>query len=261
MSRMFLFFVFAFVIFVTFPAIVSMADLAEDLVAHWAFEGDATDSSGNGNDGTILGNPAWVDGPKGFGQALSFDGVDDHITLGTGPAMNGPTDFTLALWVKSDSGGEHTFIQQRMAGATGYVGQYILSMGTAHNSPLAPGQVYFMVYNGDFQWEIKSSKTINDGDWHFVAGVRSGETGTLYIDGEPDGTETTPIRDLNNTIEVAIGRDIRDGGQYHKGVLDEIVIYERALFLNELKQLSEKGPRAAVEPAAKLVTVWGALKQ
>jgi hypothetical protein len=233
----------------------------DGLVAYWAFNGDATDGSGNGNDGTLVGDPVWAEGPSGFGQALSFDGVDDHVTLGTGASLSGPTDSTVALWVKTSSSGENTLIQQRMGGDTGYIGQYILSVGTAHNSPIDPGQVYFMIYNAGFQWEIKSVETINDGAWHYVAGVRSGETGTIYIDGTADSTATGTIQDLGGDIEVAIGRDIRDGGQYLEGELDEVVIYSRALTVDELIQLAAAGPVAAVEPTAKLATAWGALKQ
>jgi hypothetical protein len=46
------------------------------LVGEWHFDGDAKDSSGNGNDGTIYG-ATFVEGK--FGKALSFDGVDDYV--------------------------------------------------------------------------------------------------------------------------------------------------------------------------------------
>ncbi|MFC1713038.1 LamG domain-containing protein [Candidatus Poribacteria bacterium] len=250
-----------FVVLVTFPVSVSMSALTDGLVAYWAMDGDLADGSGNGNDGTPVGDPIWADGPIGFGQSLSFDGVDDHVTLGAGPSLSGPTDFTVGLWVKTDSSGENTLVQQRMGGGTGYLGQYILSVGTAHNAPIDPGQVYFMIYNNGFQWEIMSTQTINDGAWHYVAGVRSGEIGTIYIDGRADATATGPIQDLGGDIEVAIGRDIRDGGQYLEGQLDEVVIYNRALTENELAQLASSGPVATVEPTNKLATAWGALKQ
>ncbi len=46
------------------------------LVGEWHFDGDAKDSSGNGNDGTVYG-ATFVDGK--FGKALSFDGMDDYV--------------------------------------------------------------------------------------------------------------------------------------------------------------------------------------
>jgi hypothetical protein len=49
----------------------------------WLFDegkGDiAKDKSGMGNDGTITGNPKWVDGK--FGKALSFNGAES-VSMG-----------------------------------------------------------------------------------------------------------------------------------------------------------------------------------
>ena len=67
-----------------FVLVVSMAGNASaDLVAHWRFdEGSGTvaiDSSGNGNDGTLKGDPQWVAGM--YGAALEFDS-DDYVDCG-----------------------------------------------------------------------------------------------------------------------------------------------------------------------------------
>lgn len=37
------------------------------------------DTSGQGNDGTLYGNTAWVDGK--VGKALSFDGSGDYVEV------------------------------------------------------------------------------------------------------------------------------------------------------------------------------------
>ena len=47
------------------------ADFIDGLVAHYPFEGDVNDASGNGNDGTEHGDLECVEGV--IGQALSFD--------------------------------------------------------------------------------------------------------------------------------------------------------------------------------------------
>ena len=51
------------------------------IVGIWTFDegsGDvAGDSSGNGNDGTVNGDPQWIDGQ--FGSALEFNGDDSVI--------------------------------------------------------------------------------------------------------------------------------------------------------------------------------------
>jgi hypothetical protein len=67
---------------------------SDGLVAQYAFENDATDSSGNGLDGTIIGDAVFADGIEGM--ALDFDGVDDVVELGQFD-VNG--QITLAAWI------------------------------------------------------------------------------------------------------------------------------------------------------------------
>ena len=49
--------------------------VTDGLVAYWAFDENdgevASDSSGNGHDGTLVGDPQWVEGQ--MGSALHFD--------------------------------------------------------------------------------------------------------------------------------------------------------------------------------------------
>ena len=83
--------------------IVALRDLNDDmvnlkagLVAHYPYSGDASDHSGNGNDGKVTG--ATLDQDR-FGMSDSsyaFDGKDDHVFA---DIENWTGDYTLALWV------------------------------------------------------------------------------------------------------------------------------------------------------------------
>ena len=54
-----------------------------DLVGHWKLDDGsgtvAADSSGNGHNGTLQGNPQWIEGL--FGMALEFDGSPDRVDV------------------------------------------------------------------------------------------------------------------------------------------------------------------------------------
>ena len=67
-------------------------------------EGSGTtlaDASGSGHTGTLVNGPAWVAGQATYGQALSFDGVDDAVSVANPGTYNfGTADFTLETWVK-----------------------------------------------------------------------------------------------------------------------------------------------------------------
>jgi hypothetical protein len=63
------------------------------MLAHYDFEGDATDKSGNGYDGTLVGDAAIVDG------VLQLDGDGDCVNLGADNAFNFPGSFSISAWV------------------------------------------------------------------------------------------------------------------------------------------------------------------
>jgi len=56
----------------------------------------AKDTSGNGNDGEIIGKANWVNGK--FGKALELDGTSTGLKVAPGLALK---NFTAVLWVNS----------------------------------------------------------------------------------------------------------------------------------------------------------------
>ena len=83
-----------------------------ELVGYWRLdEGSGTiayDSSGNGNDGTIIGDPQWVAGKNG--QALDFDGTEDYIDVGLGAGDYFATlnsGLSVAAWINRASTGTY----------------------------------------------------------------------------------------------------------------------------------------------------------
>ncbi|NNC87940.1 MAG: cadherin-like domain-containing protein [Akkermansiaceae bacterium] len=192
------------------------------LVAHWKLdEGSGTttaDCSINNNPGTLNG-PAWS--PGFSGNALTFDGVDDSVTFGNGPSLGGKTDFTVAAWIKTTATSEQVILQQRNGG---FNGQWQFRVA-------ANGTVNFYVYgNLAEQFNFNTTTTVNDGEWHYVVAVRDGENGFIYIDGNPvpAATASGTVRDLNASIAIGMGRDIRDNNRPFNGMIDEAKIYRVA---------------------------------
>lgn len=181
------------------------------------------DATGNGNAGNVAG-ATWTTGRQGGG--LEFDGVDDQITFGNGPSLEGKTDFTVTAWIRSTASG--VVIQQRNGG---FDGEYQLKVN-------GDGTVHFFLYgNSAFQFDITSTNTVNDGQWHHLAAVRDGVNGHLYIDGVESASGSGPIRDLRSSIGVGVGADIRDNNNHFRGTIDDIRIYDVALRPGEIQQL------------------------
>jgi hypothetical protein len=190
------------------------------------------DQSGNNFNGTIFG-ATWTQGK--YGNALSFDGVDDYVDFGTNPSLNGTIDFSVALWLKSTFTGGAYIIAQR---APGYQGQWMVNLGGNHNNTdLRPGRIHFMVYNAGFQWEIWSDTAVNDGQWHNIVAVRQGGNGYIYIDGNLEAQASGNVKALSSSLKIAIGRDLREMDQPLQGIVDEVFLFTRALTSAEILDL------------------------
>ena len=78
--------------------------MAQDPVAYYPFNGDATDESGNGNDGNVR-DGAFLTADR-FGNsnsAYSFDGVDGNIELGNDPLLKPDFPATISIWINPGS--------------------------------------------------------------------------------------------------------------------------------------------------------------
>jgi hypothetical protein len=142
--------------------------IAQDpsLVGWWKMdEGSgtiATDSSGNGNDGVISGDPEWVTG--WFGGALKFDGIDDGVNCGNDAIFDITDEITLAAWVNANDVGSGQDNPWLGKGDTSYM---IKNFRTGFD-------VEFFIYDGGW---FSAHYIVDDsfnGEWHHVAGTYDG---------------------------------------------------------------------------------------
>ena len=98
-------------VFILFMAglFTTISDAAIDMdtiIGLWGFDdggGDtARDSSENGNDGTLMSNPKWVEGK--FGDALEFDG-NSYLDMGNAESLQFDGSVTIVFWAKPENVG------------------------------------------------------------------------------------------------------------------------------------------------------------
>ena len=103
-----MFYLLLFVFLVTLVFADTTLALDPSLVGWWKLdEGSglvASDSSGNGNNGTIGGSPLWVAAGKLDG-AIEFNGTDCYINVGNGPSLQIRDEITIAFWIKTPGSG------------------------------------------------------------------------------------------------------------------------------------------------------------
>jgi hypothetical protein len=212
----------------------------DGLVAFYALDGDANDISGNELHGTIVGEPAFVEGQ--VGMALELDGVDDYVDIGNPSLLDfGTGDFTISAWINMTAIERGTVYAKGGDNSGGI--RYTLAMGEGNDNKMT-----LTTDDDSNKRQAMGGTVVNDGVWHHVVGMRSGNTSFVYVDGYKDGTIDLPEGyDLSGTSQAnaLIGAitDARDttGATLEKffaGLIDEVAIYSRALSTGEILYLA-----------------------
>jgi hypothetical protein len=206
---------------------------ADGLIAYYALDGDVLDSSANMLDGTIMGEPNFVEGQ--VGMALQLDGVDDYVDCGNDPLFDVNEAITLSVWVNTnDSGnGEHNPWMGK--------GDHVTAIKHFNGN-----SVEFFLYDGTWiAARYPVDETFN-GTWHHAVGTFDGAQLKLYIDGELEATTDHEGSIETRDHSVNLGRNSENTDRLYDGVLDEAMMYNRALSAGEVRYLA--GFRAPVDP-------------
>ena len=229
-------------------------------VAIWLFdegEGDEVkDFTGNGNDGKLMNGPKWVDGK--FGKALNFDGQDDYVEINNPVNLVDP-DFAIGLWVKPGNTQKmYADILSNHGGAAGLVGYCFEQF---ENNTI---QFYttFGVGGGFLEQKVALTQ-LTDGVWQHFISVRQGTTLTHYVNGKETASGTTPKGPVTESPKnLWIANWSVESGRQFNGIIDELVIFNDALSIDDIKTIMNKGVVgvSAVSPSGKLATAWATIK-
>jgi len=195
-----------------------------NLVVSYSFENNVQDGSGKGLNGTIRGNPAFVEGIAGM--ALSFDGVNDYVDLGNNAAFDITEQITLSAWVNTnDAGnGQHN----------PYVGKGDQTYAIKHASS---NTIEFFIYDaGWYTANVRVDSSFN-GEWHHVLGTYDGSELKTYVDGVLGATVAHQGTIDIQTHNLTIAMNSQETDRFYEGVIDEVKIYNRALSPAEVRFL------------------------
>jgi hypothetical protein len=178
------------------------------------------DLSRGGNNGTLIGGPAF---DSGNGGSLVFDGSDDYVTTNYNSQLQ---NFTACVWFKADS----------LTTAAGRLldKDYINGFWLGKNS------------NGSLNsWGggIRESSfphgrfiTLTDNQWHYIVSIRNSATHTIYGDGITNTISGTVSTSAINASSLWLGRENSIGPSIYKGNIAQTLIYNRALSSQEVLQ-------------------------
>ncbi len=216
------------------------------LKGYWSFNGQdmsgttAYDRSGAGNDGTLTNGPAVTEGK--IGQALSFDGSNDYITMGDINALDGVTAMTASAWVKTPSGmsAERHIVDK--AACTGATDSGTFELWHALNDEGKPSFTFYKNGGSPNDYRATSSVEMDDDQWHLVTGTYDGAALKIYVDGvETGSTAVASVTSPSTSYAVQIGGNCNSNPFPWLGSIDEVRLYNRALSGSEIKALYSSG--------------------
>ena len=225
------------------------------LIAYYAFDGNANDSSIYGYDG-VWANPAQesyntIDPAVGFGSAVFTGDTDGYINLGTGFAQNPQmadnyAQGSVSFWFKTDSTAQMAVMGTMNEGVTS-----ALTVTVNHGGNAGRVALYMRDYRG-VAAGVRNLQTTGDadqldGEWHHVAIVWAEGQADVYIDGVSVGMERSVVSGpilLNDwEFPMLIGARNNRGTieQHFDGELDEIKMFNYRLTESQVLQEYEAG--------------------
>jgi hypothetical protein len=200
-----------------------------DLAAEYPFEGDAMDVSGNGRNGTIVGDPDVIDGA--IGLALEFDGTgSQYVDLGTLDPAGPAKELSVSLFAKWNG------LSSRYQGLIGKRDSWnVADMMWDLVLNKSEGVLRF----GRAGSTVGTSNAVlPEGEWQHVGVTVSGSHVDIYVGGEIVGAGDNFSFGTDTKANMQIAADQPNGGAPFNGALDEVKIYGRGLSEEEMKALA-----------------------
>jgi hypothetical protein len=198
------------------------------LVAAYAFEEGANtttaDATGKLHTGTVSG-ATWTTAGR-YGRALSFDGVNDWVTVADANDLDLTNGMTLEAWVRPAalSGWKTVVLKEGSATTLAY------SLYANDSNPWPANTV--RIGGADRSAVGTSALPLNT--WTHLAATYDGAMLRLYVNGVQAGSRGQTGNILPSTRALRIGGNAV-WGEYFNGVIDDVRVYNRALTAAEIQ--------------------------
>ena len=225
----------------TLPALTFSSPPTSNTKLFYKLDGDSTDSSGNGYNGTDTAI-TYSAGNGKFVQGAGFNGTTSKIVFPSNVDTKPTGAFTISCWVKY-TGTDIDIIAQNKCnyndGNNLSFGGWMLRTTNGSKVQFLSGKNTGNSYGVDYI-AVTSTTTTNDGNWHNIVATSDGINLRIYVDGGSPDTQAWPYFPAYSTGYVTyprIGCGVDGYGSneaFYGGNLDELLIENRVWSDNEV---------------------------
>jgi hypothetical protein len=213
------------------------------MISWWRAENNYVDSKGF-NSGGPSGSITFETGK--VGQAFRFNG-SSSVVIPSHPTLSISNELTVELWFKTDGwiqGASQTFFDKRTFVDCNYGAIISPDYGLSiyYNDPSVTGGDYaFSGYEMSAYYPLPS-----EGVWHHLAATfKQTNSSTIlaltYIDGVKVKSLAMPgnLASTFNEAALTIGGAQSGAGEFFRGLIDEVAVYNRALAAEEIMAIKQ----------------------
>ncbi len=223
---------------------VNSVNLNSGLIAYYPFSGSTHDSTGNNQDAVIHGNVIPVSDRFGNPNGAYYFGGNasgsDYMTVEHSNYLKLQNPFSLSAWVKKSAHGGYVLIKGR-----DIINAYSIADGSGNAFV-----VYGSANNGA---GVANNTSISLNEWHLYTFVTNGDSAYFYLDGQcidRKMMESNSFMSTSDNYPLSIGRHFTNccynpdppmWSYPFNGVIDDIMIYSRAISSSEVDSIYHKG--------------------
>lgn len=241
---------------------MKLSSLQKGLVGHWTMSQDSlkgsllADKTPYENDGIIHGATFTTDRKGKANSAMSFDGVDDYVSIGAIPNMDFSESFSIGAWAnlsqfgdsRSNCGNKRANIVRVGTNPSG-----VVELGT-----ITPNHFWASIKTTSGWLEFSTSGIINN--WTYVVFVNdeSANKINLFINGKRTN-QSSYDEIMENKGIVNIGGTTPNCSYGHiNGLIDDVRIYNRALSQAEITLLyNSYNPKIKMKTSLPKIKLYG----
>ncbi len=209
------------------------------LVGEWLFSNNANDTSGNNNNGTVIGATLVNDRKGNPNSAYSFDGIDDKIEIPNSSSLRNDI-YSISLWINLPT----------LPTTNGHVyGCFTVDSNVNRDFTIritSTGSVQFI--NNDENEVIsiyESSVLISTGTWYHIVCIHGATEDKIYIGGDQDESADYSSGSFNagvqkNEVTPYTFGDYDSDDRPIEAIIDDTRQYNRELTDNEITILNNE---------------------
>jgi hypothetical protein len=228
----------------------SVSTLGVGLVAYYPFDGNASDASGNGRNGIVVGATFVPDRFNNPASAVAFTNLGEYVVVTNSLHPQGEVTLTYSCWFLLQSTSHFPASQNLICIGSFNPGErFVPNTRSALLFDISGPDEYDIKYCGEGNDYVVWPDSAASNVWHHIAVTKSNSHVAIYEDGNVLANGITQPGQNVTSHQLFMGwngNPSHNAGEQFYGLLDDVRIYNRALSPDEVRQLCEQGSNQPV---------------